>query len=212
MLKSLPKFSLRLLLLIPLLLGTTACTRIYPVRTLPNWVRGVYIPMIENESFEPGLEEVATRLTQEEFLADGQLNVVPKRMADLSVVAKIKDYRILLDDTDSDDLPQLEEAIVTAELYLFDPLNDEVPMASLGLLEASTLYAADARSVNYRVEPDVKRDVLLQLARQIVFRTISGFPEELQNLPEGAKLPNVIQPAAGQYQQNVFRNRTETFD
>lgn len=212
MLKRLPFKLLHLLLIAAVLAGTASCTRIQPVRTLPNWVRGIYVPMIENESFEPGLEEVATRLTQEEFLADGRLDVVAKRHADLAVVARILDYRIRIDDTDSDDIPQIEEVTVVAELTLFDPLNEELPVANLGVIEASSFYFADTRSIIYRPEPDVKRDVLAQLARQIVFRTISGFPEDLQDLPDGVAPPSLVQPGAAHYQRNVMSNRTERFD
>src|SRR2546426_6873593 len=98
----------RLVVLLPLF-GAIACQRIQPVRTLPDWVRGIYIPMVQNKSTEPGVEEVVTRLAQEEFLADGRVRIVPKEQADLQLVATIKEWRVLVDSYNNDRIPRLEK-------------------------------------------------------------------------------------------------------
>lgn len=185
-------FLLTLLIFVFAPLGS--CERVYPVRTLPNWVQGVYIPMIQNQSTEPGLEETATRMIQEEFLADGRLRVVPKDHADVQIVAKIKDFRVRTENFDSDRIARTAEIMMTTELQLFDPFDAEKPFADLGTIVTNSLFADDARSVNYRIKPDATRDALNQLARQIVGRTISGFPADLKGLPEGVKVPEHRQP------------------
>jgi hypothetical protein len=168
------------------LLAAGACERVQPRRTLPGWVRGVYVPMFTNKTTEPGLEELATRLTQEEFLADGRVNVVRKRDADLQLVASIEEYRIRVEDTDNDNIPSIHEVTISASLQLFDPLAPDRPLADLGRIDLRTYHNADPRSIGYAIEPEVKRLVMEGLARRIVDRTIHGFPSALDALPTGA--------------------------
>ncbi len=191
-------------------LGLGACQRVLPVRTLPAWVRGVYIPMVGNETFEPGLEELATRLTQEEFLANGQLRIVRKAEADLQLVAIIKDYFIRIDRTDSDDIPEIEELTILTGLKLYDPMNPEVPLADLGQIETIMLYNSDPRSIGYTPEPDLKERALRLLARQIVNRTIYGFPTSLRNLPPGVEIPTVQEPPLSP-RRGPFRTESQIF-
>lgn len=182
-----------------------ACERIQPVRTLPSWVRGIYIPMVRNSTTEPGLEEVVTRLTQEAFLSDGRVDVVAKRRADLQLIATIKAFRIVIDDTDSDEIAEFKEIRMLTDVALYDPYDPERPVADLGTIMTNRVYAADPRSVNYVIEPVAKERALDLLARQIVARTISGFPRQLRGLPKGARVPRDIRPAS--QRGNVFQNR-----
>ena len=203
--------SARCLAMIALAAGLLSCERIYPVRTLPNWVRGIYIPMIRNTSTELGVEEIVTRMTQEEFLADGRIRIVRKGEADLELVATIESYRIRLDDTDSDAIHETEEIIILTRLQLYDPFNPDRPVADLGMIETTSFYNADPRSIGHVIGPDAKRYALSLLARQIVDRTINGFPASLANLPPGAELPQILRPDSAA-RRNILRNRTDVFD
>ncbi len=196
---------------------SVSCTRVYPVRTLPNWVRGIYIPMVMNKSKEPGIEEIATRMAQEEFLADGQIRIVPKSQADLQLVAVIKSYTILSDDSSSggDRISNRDEIIIASELKLYDPSvdpfkPDQEPIANLGEMRTRFQISSDTRQRNYIPEPDAKEDLFGAWARQVVSRTITGFPVELQGLPQGTQMQQMRQPDHG-IQGDVFRNKTSGF-
>ena len=169
----------------------TGCERITPVRTLPAWVRGVYIPMIKNKSYEPGLEEQATRLTQEAFLFDGRLDVVPKHQADLIVVAEIIDWVDRSGGSSGDQVTTDEEIELTASISLFEPYNMSTPIATLPPLVIMRRFNIDTRSVDYEPEPDRTRELLENLARAIVDNTITGFPVQLGVTPVGDALPSI---------------------
>ena len=62
-------------LLAILLLGCSACMRIPRQRTLPPSIRSLSIPVFINRTAEPQLEDDATVFAQEEFLADGRLDM-----------------------------------------------------------------------------------------------------------------------------------------
>lgn len=188
-----------------LLIATTltACETIRPVRTLPSWVRGIYVPMFENDTAEPGLEEVATQLTQEEFLADGRVKIVQKRDADLILKAIIKDYRVTVDSLSDEDIPDRSMVNVTADLKLYDPLDPEEPLASLGSVTATRNFRSDPRSARYVVKPDANREALALLARQIVAQTINGFPTRLRDVPDGVNLPRQGGPVRAEEEENL---------
>jgi hypothetical protein len=204
------RLSLGFTLLSAALIPALSCQRVMPVRTLPSWVRGIYVPMFQNESFEPGLEELVTRLTQEEFLADGRVQVVRKSEADLQLIGVIKAYQIVITGTDSDDITEIEEIRVITELALHDPLDDPFdpgePVAELGQMITRMRYNSDPRSIGLVIEPDAKQAAMGQLARQVVFRTITGFPIKLRDAPSGLDLPQYGGDAGPQ--GNVFRNKS----
>ena len=182
------RHGLRSLGLIAIACALVSCERVYPVRTLPSWVRSVYIPMAQNTSFEPGVEETLTQILQREFLADGRLSVARKQDADIQLSATITDYWILIDKVDGDRIPRRQEINIVTRVLLFDPLNNEVPVADLGLFETRAAFFSDFRSIFQVTEPTAKTNALTILALQIVNRTINGYPTSVAGLPGGARL------------------------
>lgn len=183
---------LQLPLAIALIFGVgllSGCESIQPVRTLPAWVRGMYIPMFENQTPEPGLEEIATQLTQEEFLADGRVRIVKKKDADLILKASIVDYQVYVDDLSDDAIASRSVITLLTDLKLYDPLDPDRPMANLGRIETISTFNSDARSSRYVTKPDAIRNALENLAQQIVAQTITGFPTQLRDIPDGVVIP-----------------------
>jgi hypothetical protein len=177
-------------------LALAGCQTIRPVRTLPHWVRGVYIPMVENLTTEPGLEEIATQLTQEQFLGDGRVRVVQRRDADLIVKVRILEYRVIVDDFASDEIASTSAITMISDVRLFDMIDPDRPLANLGVIETESSFRSDPRSTRYVVKPDANRNALRELARQVVNLTIYGFPVGLRDSPDGIDLPTRPQPEA----------------
>lgn len=194
--------ALRVALVILSIAPLAPCSIIRPVRTLPNWVRGIYIPMAENKTVEIGFEEVLTRRLQEEFLADGRLRVVQKGSADLQLVVSIrsiaKDYtpfgnsggrrgssRVGYGESyGSDRISSSEKLMIETDLRLYEPLVDPYdpkvkPFADLGPIITNFTYPSDFRSSSVMLEPDVRTESMGMLARQIVHQTITGFPVDI---------------------------------
>lgn len=171
-----------------------ACQRIAPIRTLPSWVRGVYIPVFKNKTVEPEVEELATRLAQEAFLNDGRVDIVPKTQADLTLVAEIVGWERKAGRTSSDHIAYTDDITVVASVKLYEPFDMKTPLADLGLIRASMPFRVDTRSVGFEPEPDRKEDLFRSLAGVIVGKVITGFPANLRDLPPGASVPNVRTP------------------
>lgn len=155
-------------------LALAGCERIAPVRTLPNWVQGVYVPMVKNSSFEPGIEEDATRRIQEAFLQDGRVTVAPKSTADLIVRVEILQWTPRSDGTSGDDITDRMEYVVDARVQLFEPYAEQ-PLAVLPI-RVTARFNVDARSIDYDQLPDRIDSLLQQVANTIVQQTLTGFP------------------------------------
>ena len=101
----------------------TGCARTPLVRTLPEYVRSVYVPMARNTSYEPGLEELVTRAVIEEMLADGRLIVENKRNADATLKIRIKNYVSVTDSYSDDEFPGNNTAIAAADIFVVNNLD-----------------------------------------------------------------------------------------
>ena len=164
---------------------TTSCERVAPVRTLPSWVRNVYVPMVQNSSTEPGLSHLATTAVQEIILADGRLAVTQKHQADLQVWVFIDGFDTIVDETDSDGIHEREEFIIRAKLRLLDPMDDpfnpSLAIADMGAIETSYVFSSDPRSTRYQPKQDAKRVALQILGSQVLNELMVGFPEEWED-------------------------------
>jgi hypothetical protein len=152
------------------------CERIAPIRTLPNWVRGIYIPVFHNDVYEASIEEDATRLTQEAFLNDGRLSIVGKADADAMLLARITEWEDEAGGSTSDRVTTSRYVTIKATVKLCEPFDEKRVIASLGTITASGVFTSDVRSVRYQSEPERKQALLEELAKQIVNKTINGFP------------------------------------
>jgi hypothetical protein len=190
-------------------LALTGCHTVRPVRTLPHWVRGIYIPMFENMTTEPGLEEVATQLTQEQFLSDGRVRIVQRRDADLILRVRIVEYRVTVDDFANDEVASHSMINMTSEVALFDTIDPHVPLADLGVIETESRFRSDPRATRYVVKPDANREALRQLAREVVDLTINGFPVEVRDTPEGIDMP--ARPQFDRTEDDATRSRLPFF-
>jgi len=176
-----------------LMLLTAGCERIAPIRTLPSWVRGVYIPVFKNKTYEPQIEEDATRYTQETFLRDGRVDIVPKKDADVVVMVEIMAWNGRASGNSGEHIVNRESQTVTASVKLYEPFATE-PLVDLGKVNVRADFYIDTRSTEYTDEPTRKEILLRALADQILFRTINGFPVNLKNLPAGTLVPEFKNP------------------
>ncbi|HOE96794.1 MAG TPA: LPS assembly lipoprotein LptE [Candidatus Sumerlaeota bacterium] len=193
------------------LLPVAGCERVAPVRTLPSWVRGIYVPMFENETFEPGIEQLATKMTQEEFLRDGRLDVVPERDADLVLKAKITEWLSKAGGSSGDKITEDEKITMVVNVGLYEPFEDE-PLAVLKPIRISSKFNIDVRSSDFEPEPDRRRALFQALGRRIVFDTITGFPPMVRDLPAGVTLPSIPNPEDIEPDQSLLPRRGPDFD
>lgn len=64
----------------------------FPVRTLPEHINSIYIPIFINQTFQYHLGEIITNTIIEAFIKDGRLEVVDKKSADAELKGKVISY------------------------------------------------------------------------------------------------------------------------
>ena len=157
---------------------SSCASRIPMRRNLPEWVHKVYVPIFENQSTQPGLEEIGTRMTIEEFLADGRLEVVTQpKDADLVVKVKLQDYNSTVTNFERDRFPYTTIIDVRASVALYEPGNLKTPFTTLGSVLAQRPFVSDFRNQNMTLDVDARDILMRSLATSVVRMTLSGYRE-----------------------------------
>lgn len=157
----------------------TSCTTVPRVRTLPEYLRAVYVPMFKNHSYEPGVEELVTSYTVDEFLADGRLDVVQKNKADIAIEGSIRSFNIQATSFEDDEFPSVSTADATADIVVWETMgNSKRKIGELKKVTASVSFISDPRRVIEEVDVDVKDRLMRELARRIVLEVITGAYQE----------------------------------
>jgi len=155
-----------------------ACSTVPRQRTLPPSVRSAHLPVFVNRSPEPGLEEVATVYAQEEFLADGRINIVPLKDADILVNVTLTDFSERGVGKDADDFARVTEATASAKIDILRNAPGKPKLGKTRYVQASGVWQSDARRISYEPEPIGRERLLRELARQVVQEVLTGKIEE----------------------------------
>lgn len=166
-----------LIILMMIIFLFPGCAGVPLVRTLPDYVRSVYVPMAKNNTYEPGLEEVLTNFTIDEFLADGRLRVEEKARADVTVRIEIEGYDGIPITFARDDFAAFSRVTAEAKIEVIDNLTGQT-LAVFRDVKASYGYISDPRRVIEETEPQVKEEVLRNLAAVIVRQVLTGAYEQ----------------------------------
>ena len=173
-------YRLRYVLALSLVL-VVACTSVSLERTLPEAITAIDVPMFKNLTYEPGIEELITNYTIENFLADGRLTVVQKGVADARVEGTITAYTVSVSSFASDDFPMMSTAEATAKVTVWQPQNPEIPIAEFSDIHAVFAYVGDPRSTVYENVVKVKERLFRTLASNIVTMVMTGpYPSEAE--------------------------------
>jgi hypothetical protein len=148
-------------------------TAVPPFRTLPANIQTVYIPMVENYTFEPAIEEIATKTIQKRFMTDGRLRVTDRRDADIVVLVKLMDFASISTIRGNDDISVGDEVSVRGEVLIFLKGAEE-PFGQFEDVQVSSLHGTDTRRSIYRPEPVWKDELFRLYADEVVSTVISG--------------------------------------
>lgn len=173
----------------------TGCTPIVRERTLPPSVRNVYVPVVLNRTSEPGIEEDLTVAVQEEFLADGRLNVTNERDADAVIRITLSDFNRPARTLDADDFATTQAFDVEASVRVEENIPGHPLIGGQRRVHTITPFNADTRTTTYQTEPEARRTFYRHMARMIVQETITGaFEEENPTGLETRPAPVQVRP------------------
>lgn len=155
-------------------------------RTLPKSIRHIYVPIFETRAYEPGLEEILTQDTIDEFLIDGRVKPVRPERADVILVGNLYEVTITTDDFAEDDFALLNNIEARARITAYGPDDPErrEPIYIWNDISAEFAYVADKRFVIDVLQVDVQRDLMALLAREIVNTVMEGEPDYIYGIDE----------------------------
>ena len=165
-------------LMLLLVFCCTGCQITPRQRTLPEEIQSVYVPIFFNNSYEPGLEELATRATIEAFLADGRLDVARKDHADVIVQGIIESFSDEVQDTESDDWPMISTLSTKVIVKLYSPEDRLHPLFVYKPFTVSRSYVSDVRRMTHTIPDDAKQSVMEALGQRAVLEVLTGQFEE----------------------------------
>jgi hypothetical protein len=183
-----------------------ACVRIPPTRVLPNSINTIYVPIFENLSFEPGVEEKLTRLTQEEFLVDGRLDVVARQNADVVLAGSLETFDVNVGRHSVDYFPLVSRITLVADVSLYDPSDRQKkkPLMTWRDINSEYSFISDARRADVRdlgsrgviegVAENAYDDALRMLARDIVRTVLTRRPASGIEVKQAAKVAGPAAP------------------
>ena len=190
----------QLLLVCLLVVVSVGCARIPRSRKLPRTIQSVCVPLAQNNSAEPGVEEVLTRELQEALLADGELRVRNRGRADMALGVVFKKYLTRNTAFESDRFPTSAEVTMVADVYLYNIEDTHRAEPALSWLDVEVQYqfSADPRRVTDITDVDARKRALWIMADGIVDRVLYEDSEEMaelkRDLAEG-KLKMKIRPS-----------------
>lgn len=155
------------------------CATVPPQRTLPPSVRSVTVPVAVNRSAEPGIEDLLTVYTQEEFLADGRLSLVRPDDADAIIEIEIREYEPRAFGFDQDDFARTQSIETRAFVRILRNQPGRPPIGAERVVTARSFRNSDQRAIGFDPEPRAQEEAMRRLARNIVKEVLTGeFPEE----------------------------------
>ncbi len=158
-----------------IVLGLAGCTDVAIRPGLPSYMSKLAIPIFQNRTAQPNLENQLTQLVTQDFLMDGRLELSDADHADALLNGTITQYLqepLLMDVHNT---PQQYKLRLIMRLALKDTKAGKNLWTDESFEENTTYYVANTLGIPAETEQTARARVIDQIARRIVARVIEGF-------------------------------------
>lgn len=148
-----------------------------PSRTLPNYIKRIYVREFKNNSRVFGAQADLTLFVNDEFMLDGRLDVVQSARSDVRLEGKIKFIHEEPTGLSSDEFPLISIVQMETIVELWDPYDPDrlVPLYRFRV-PTTVQYISDPRRSMAETQTEARERLLRQAARDIVQVVMSGAP------------------------------------
>ena len=148
----------------------------YSVRGhLPDDVRSVAVPILENRTTKPAVETEMTRALADAFATDGRLRVVSRDAADAVLEGEVTGYELVSIAFDPSANVRLYRLVVTMNVRLRDVRRKTLLFEQFGLSEKADFRVSGAVSETIAREEIALRAATADIARAVVALAIERF-------------------------------------
>lgn len=148
-------------------------------RGLPPQVRSVYVPMFESRAYEPGLEELLTHATIDEFLVDGRVRVAGEAQSDVILVGSLRRLTFVADNFSEEKFELIRRATAVAQVTAYgpdDPLR-QTPLFIWSRIVSELAYVSDKRFTVETLNVDAMQQLMEMLGKEVVSAVMNRPPD-----------------------------------
>jgi hypothetical protein len=142
---------------------------------LPAHIRTVAIPVFQNVTTEPGLEQEITQQITREFVSDNTLQVVPEARADAGIYGRIVRYENRVFGYDAKGETQQYEVIVEVAIEFKDLVKRKTLWKEESMVGRSTYYVVATTGQLPQDEVSGRTEAIRLLAADILNRTVRSW-------------------------------------
>jgi hypothetical protein len=183
--------------LLGLLYMTGACGDLPIKKALPDNIQRIAIPVFENKTGQPDVENLLTKKVMQNFQVDGRLQIAAREQADALLQGTVQRYDRIVLTRDANQVPQQYKLQIVVDLDFTDLKTGELMWSTKAqfsltpgvdtpqenfdstnlrsLREFTNYYVINVAGVPPEDEPTALDRVLEQMARRVSRRTLDGF-------------------------------------
>ncbi len=141
---------------------------------LPPDIHSIAVPILKNETYQPGIEVPITNQIITEFLQDGSLKIEKKGDSDLLLSGKITDYKrnVIAFDPEDTDEPIEYRLYLRLGFTLKDMRTNKVLWEIADLTGKTTYFVTGNYS---KTESEALREATEDLAQKVVERVVESW-------------------------------------
>lgn len=155
--------------------GGLGCAYSFTPSRLPAHIKTVAIPVFENRTVEPGLEQEVTDLVTREFVNNNTLKVVPEARADSGLYGHIVRYQNKVFGYNAQAQTEEYEVVIEVEVEFKDLVKRKTLWKEESLVGRTTYFVVSTKGQEAKDEVSGRAEGIKRLAEDILNRTIRSW-------------------------------------
>jgi outer membrane lipopolysaccharide assembly protein LptE/RlpB len=143
--------------------------------SIPPHLKTLAIPVFENGTTEPGLEQTITTEVVARFVADNHFKIVDERQADAILRGRVTSYKNTVFGFSVQTQSQEYQAAVGVSVVMKDVVRNRELWHADNLIKTANYYVVDVPGQPAKTELEGRQDAIKKIADEIVARTVQGW-------------------------------------
>ncbi len=153
----------------------TGCSDVAVRPGLPDYMSKLSVPVFQNRTAQPEIENELTQQVNQDFLVDGRMELTDTDKANAILEGIIVQYLLEPLLLDVHNTPQQYKMRLILRLSLKDTKAGRSLWTEDAFEESTTYYVANNLGITPEDEPTARRRLVKQLSQRIISKVIEGF-------------------------------------
>jgi outer membrane lipopolysaccharide assembly protein LptE/RlpB len=157
------------------LLATGGCSYSPNPALFPPHLRTLAVPVFENRTTEPNLDQEVTEAVVRRFVANNRLRVVSESEADLVVTGAIVRYSNAVFGFNAREQAQEYQVAVTVSVTVHDRVKNREMWRDDNLVRTSNYFVVAVPGQQVQDQVSARADAIDKIAEAVINRTVEGW-------------------------------------